>query len=237
MTALRQRMLEDMRVRNLSPQTQSSCVLQVSLFARHFGRSPEVLGPEEIHAWQVHLTDDRRLSPASIAVAVSALRFLYKVTLRRTWIFEEVLPAPKQPQQLPVVLSPLEVVRFLGCVDDIKHHAILTTGYAAGLRISEAVHLTVDAIDSRRMVIRVDQGKGRKDRYVMLSPCLLETLRAYWPAVHAREWLFPGDLPGQPITRHAVANACRKAHRNVSTTMRQALVQFKLGGSGLLWGD
>src|SRR3954470_11572030 len=114
MIALRQRMLEDMRVRNLSPQTQSSYVLQVSLFARHFGRSPEVLGPEEIHAWQVHLTDDRRLSPASIAVAVSALRFLYKVTLnkvtlRRAWIFEEVLPAPKQPQQLPAVLSPLEV--------------------------------------------------------------------------------------------------------------------------------
>jgi integrase/recombinase XerD len=107
----------------------------------------------------------------------------------------------------------LEVARFLGCVDDIKHHAILTTCYAAGLRISEAVHLTVDAIDSRRMVIRVDQGKGRKDRYVMLSPCLLETLRAYWPTVHAREWLFPGDLPGQPITRHAVGNACRKAHR------------------------
>jgi integrase/recombinase XerD len=213
MTALRQRMLEDMRVRNLSPQTQSAYVLQVSLFARHFGRSPEVLGPEEIHAWQVHLTDNRRLSPASIAVAVSALRFLYKVTLRKAWIFEEVLPAPKQPQKLPVVLSPLEVVRFLDCVDDIKHHAILTTCYAAGLRISEAVHLTVDAIDSRRMVIRVDQGKGRKDRYVMLSPCLLETLRAYWPVVHAREWLFPGDLPGHPITRHAVGDACRRAQR------------------------
>ena len=99
MTALRQRMLEDMRVRNLSPHTQSSYVLQVSLFARHFGRSPEELGPEEIRAWQVHLTDDRKLSPASIAVAVSALRFLYKVTLRKAWIFEEVLPAPKQPQQ------------------------------------------------------------------------------------------------------------------------------------------
>ena len=185
MTALRQRMLEDMRVRNLSPHTQSSYVLQVSLFARHFGRSPEELGPEEIRAWQVHLTDDRKLSPASIAVAVSALRFLYKVTLKKAWTFEEVLPAPKPPHKLPVVLSPLEVVRFLGCVDDIKHHAILTTCYAAGLRVSEAVHLKVAAIDSRRMVIRVDQGKGRKDRYVMLSPALLETLRAYWPTVHA----------------------------------------------------
>jgi integrase/recombinase XerD len=213
MTALRQRMLEDMRVRNLSPHTQSSYILQVSLFVRHFGRSPEELGPEEIRAWQVHLTDERKLSPASIAVAVSALRFLYKVTLKKAWTFEEVLPAPKPPHKLPVVLSPLEVARFLGCVDDIKHHAILTTCYAAGLRISEAVHLTVDAIDSRRMVIRVDQGKGRKDRYVMLSPALLETLRAYWPVVHTREWLFPGDRPGQPISRDAVGDACRKAQR------------------------
>ena len=101
---------------------------------------------------------DGRQEAVSIAVAVSALRFLYKVTLRRAWIFEEVLPAPKQPQQLPVVLSPLEVARFLGCVDDIKHHAILTTCYAAGLRISEAVHLTVDAIDSRRMSLLSDDG-------------------------------------------------------------------------------
>jgi integrase/recombinase XerD len=213
MTALRQRMLEDMRVRNLSPHTQSSYILQVSLFVRHFGRSPEELGPEEIRAWQVHLTDERKLSPASIAVAVSALRFLYKVTLKKAWTFEEVLPAPKPPHKLPVVLSPLEVARFLGCVDDIKHHAILTTCYAAGLRISEAVHLKVGAIDSRRMVIRVDQGKGRKDRYVMLSPALLATLRAYWPTVHAREWLFPGDRPGQPISRDAVGDACRKAQR------------------------
>src|SRR3954451_13572641 len=213
MTALRQRMLEDMRVRNLSPHTQSYYILQVSLFARHFGRSPEELGPEEIRAWQVHLTDERKLSPASIAVAVSALRFLYKVTLKKAWTLEEVLPAPKPPHKLPVVLSPLEVARFLGCVDDIKHHAILTTCYAAGLRISEAVHLKVGAIDSRRMVIRIDQGKGRKDRYVMLSPALLETLRAYWPTVHAREWLFPGDLPGQPISRDAVGDACRKAQR------------------------
>jgi site-specific recombinase XerC len=129
-------MLEDMRVRNLSPQTQSAYVLQVSLFARHFGRSPEVLGPEEIHAWQVHLTDNRRLSPASIAVAVSALRFLYKVTLRRAWIFEEVLPAPKQPQQLPVVLSPLEVAQFLGYVDDIKHHAISSVTKTACCTVS-----------------------------------------------------------------------------------------------------
>ena len=218
MTVLRQHMLEDMRVRNLSPHTQSSYVLQVSLFARHFGRSPEALGPAEIRAWQVYLTDDRKLAPASIAVAVAALRFLYKVTLKKAWTFEEVLPAPKPPQKLPVVLSPAEVVRFLGCVDAIKHHAILTCCYAAGLRVSEAVHLTVGAIDSRRMVIRVEQGKGQKDRYVMLSPCLLETLRACWPAVRAREWLFPGELPGQPITRDAVANACRRAHRRSGLT-------------------
>jgi integrase/recombinase XerD len=213
MTALRQRMLEDMRVRNLSPHTQSSYVLQVSLFARHFKRSPELLGPEEIRAWQVHLIDERKLSPASIKVSVSALRFLYKVTLGRPWSFDDVIPAPRSQRRLPVVLSPEEVRHFLGCIEDTKHHAILTTCYAAGLRISEAVHLRVGAIDSRRMVIRVEQGKGRKDRHVMLSPSLLETLRSYWRSVQTRDWLFPGDRPGRPITRDAVGDACHKAHR------------------------
>src|SRR5690349_9935332 len=145
MTALRQRMLEDMRVRNLSPHTQSSYVLQVSLFARHFGRSPEQLGPAEIRTWQVYLTDERKLSAASIKVAVSALRFLYKVTLGRTWRFDDVIPAPRAQRRLPVVLSPEEVRHFLGCVEDIKHHAILTTCYAAGLRVSEAVQLALKA--------------------------------------------------------------------------------------------
>jgi len=213
MTPLRQRMTEDMQVRNLSPCTQTSYVQQVSLFARHFDRSPEELGPEDIRAYQVHLTNEKKLAPSSVLIAVAALRFLYKVSLKKNWTFEEVIPAPKKPQTLPIVLSPEEVLQFLGCVGNTKHRAIPTTCYAAGLRISEAVHLKPTDVDSQRMVIRVEQGKGQKDRYVMLSPKLLETLRGYWRAVRPKGWLFDGDVSGQPITRSAVEVACQKARR------------------------
>jgi integrase/recombinase XerD len=138
---------------------------------------------------------------------------LYKTTLKKQWSFEEVLPAPKMPDRLPTVLSPEEVRHFLECIESTKHRAILTSCYAAGLRISEVVHLKTADIDSQRMVIRVAQGKGHKDRYVMLSPKLLETLRGYWRIVRPKGWLFPGNLPDQPITRHAVGVACREAHR------------------------
>jgi site-specific recombinase XerD len=213
MTALRQRMLEDMQVRNLAPNTQTSYVQQVSLFARHFNKSPERLGPEDIRAYQVYLTNEKKLAPGSVLIAVAALRFLYKVSLQRDWTFEDVIPAPKKPQKLPVVLSPEEVLQFLSCVGSIKHRAILTTCYAAGLRISEAVRLKPTDIDSQRMVIRVEQGKGQKDRYVMLSPKLLETLRSYWRAVRPKGWLFEGDVSGQPISSSAVELACQKARR------------------------
>jgi integrase/recombinase XerD len=214
MTRLRQRMTEDMQVRNLAPNTQMSYVQQVSLFARHFNKSPELLGPEDIRAYQVYLTNERKLAPGSVLIAVAALRFLYKVSLKKDWSFEDMIPAPKQPQKLPVVLSSEEVLQFLGCVGSTKHRAILTTCYAAGLRISEVVHLKPTDIDSQRMVIRVEQGKGQKDRYVMLSPKLLETLRSYWRAVRPQGgWLFEGDIAGQPITTSAVELACRNARR------------------------
>jgi integrase/recombinase XerD len=138
------------------------------------------------------------------------------VSLQRDWIFEEVIPAPKKPQTLPIVLSPEEVLQFLGCVTNAKHHAILTTCYAAGLRISEAVRLTIPDIDSQRMVLRVGQGKGQKDRYVMLSPKLLEILRSWWRVERPKQWLFPGDIAGQHITKDAVEQACQKARRRCS---------------------
>ena len=213
MTSLRQRMLEDIEIRNLSPNTRDSYVQQVSQFARHFGRSPEQLGPEEIRAYQVYLTNEKRLAPKSIRIAVSALRFLYIVTLKRHWSIEGVIPAPKVPQTLPVVLSPEEVLQFLTCVASPKHRTILTTCYAAGLRISEAIALTSPAIDSRRMVIRIEQGKGQKDRYVMLSAKLLEILRDWWRRVHPTGWLFAGDRPGEHISRSAVESACHQAQR------------------------
>jgi len=213
MTSLRQRMTEDMQVRNLALNTQTCYVQQVSLFARHFDKSPELLGPEEIRAYQVHLVNEKKLAPGSVLIAVAALRFLYKVSLKKDWCFEDIIPAPKKPQKLPVVLSPEEVLHFLSCVGNTRHRAILTTCYAAGLRISEAIHLMPTDIDSQRMVIRVDQGKGQKDRYVMLSPRLLETLRSYYRAVRPKGCLFEGDVAGQPINRSSVEQACQKARQ------------------------
>jgi integrase/recombinase XerD len=211
MTPLRRRMIEDMRIRNLAPNTQRSYIEQVSRFAHHFGKSPELLGPADIRTYQLHLVQERQLSASSILVAVAALRFLYRVTLKRDWRIEEVVPTCRKPQRLPVVLSRDEVLRFLDAVAARKHRVILTVCYAAGLRISEAVRLTPAAIDSRRMIIRVVEGKGRKDRYVMLSPQLLDILRDYWRAARPKQWLFPGDRPDQPISPCAVEIACRAA--------------------------
>ncbi len=213
MTSLRQRMTEDMQVRNLALNTQSSYLQQVSQFARYFKRSPEQLGPEEIRAYQVYLTNERKLAPGSVLIAVAALRFLYKVSLKREWSFDEVIPAPKAPQKLPVILSPEEVLQFLSCIGSMKHRAILTVCYAAGLRISEAVSLKPTDIDSKRMVIRVDQGKGQKDRYVMLSPKLLIHLREWWRMARPLDWLFPGDIQGWHISKDAVEHICQQTHQ------------------------
>jgi integrase/recombinase XerD len=211
MTPLRRRMIEDMQIRNLAADTQRSYLQQITLFARYFGKSPEMLGPADIRAYQLHLSQERRLSPSSLLVAVSAIRFLYKVTLKREWSSDDVIPACRKPQKLPAVLSRKEVAQFLDAVEMLKHRVILTICYAAGLRVSEAVRLKPTAIDSERMVIHVVAGKGGKDRYVMLSPRLLDVLRNYWRTASPKELLFQGNLPGQPISTFAVEHACRKA--------------------------
>jgi integrase/recombinase XerD len=212
MTPLRRRMLQDMEIRNLAHNTQLSYLQQVSSFAKYFQRSPELLGPEDIRAYQVHITTERKLAPGSLSIIASALRFLYKVTLKRDWVDTEI-PRPKTPVKLPVILSREEVAHFLESIASLKHRTILTTAYAAGLRISEATRLKITDIDSQRMMLRIEQGKGQKDRYVMLSPLLLETLRVYWKATRPEKWLFPGDIAGRPITKDAVEQACQKAHR------------------------
>jgi integrase/recombinase XerD len=217
MTPLRERMLHDMQIRNLALNTQKSYLQQVSSFARYFRRSPELLGPEEIRAWIIHLTNERKLAPSSVQLAVGALRFLYRITLRREWSDED-FPLPKRPVKLPVILSFEEVTRFFESIPSLKQRTILMTAYAGGLRVSEVVHLKVTDIDSQRMMIRIRQGKGNKDRYVMLSPRLLETLRAYWHEAHPRDWLFPGQIPGRPITRHAVGDACLLARERSGIT-------------------
>jgi site-specific recombinase XerD len=212
MTPLRQRMLEDMRIRNLAENTQQSYLQQVTSYARYFGCSPDTLGLEKVREYQVHLIDDCKFAPSSVSIAVSALRFLYKVTLKRPWAPDEI-PMPKKPFKLPVILSPEEVMHFLESIHSTKHRAILMAAYAAGLRVSEATHLKVTDIDSQRMMLRVDQGKGGKDRYVMLSPRLLQELRSYWRATRPKTWLFPGDIADHPISRDAVGQACQRAHR------------------------
>ena len=212
MTPLRQRMLQDMGIRNLAVNTQLAYVQQIRAFARHFDCSPEELGPEQVRTYQVFLLEERKLAAGSLSVVAAALRFLYKITLRRPWNDDDI-PMPKRPLNLPIVLSPEQVVRFLACVASTKHRAILTTIYASGLRVSETVALRPADIDSSRMVLRVDQGKGRKDRYVMLSPRLLEVLRDYWRIERPKPWLFPGDGTDHHISKNAVEQACQKAHR------------------------
>jgi integrase/recombinase XerD len=209
MTPLRQRMLEDMQIRNFSENTCESYLQQVSLFARHFRRSPEGLGPENIRTYQVYLTNEKKLAPSSILLATTALRFLYTVTLKRPWDVEQVLPMPKKPQTLPVILSPEEAVHFLSSVPRRKARTVLTVCYATGLRISEAIALKPTDIDSKRMTVRVAQGKGQTDRYVMLSERLLAILRDWYRAARPTTWMFPGVIPGNHITTDGVWHACK----------------------------
>jgi site-specific recombinase XerD len=213
MNPLRRRMVEDMKTRNLSPVTQRCYVHAVAKFARHFNRPPDQLGLTEVRAYQIHL-NSTGASWAAFNVAVSALRFFYGVTLGRAEMVERIPYARKQ-QQLPVILSAEEVVRFLVAVPGLKNRTALMTAYAAGLRVSEVVGLRVADIDSDRMLIRVEQGKGHRDRYVMLSAQLLVILRAYWQEARPKHWLFPGRNGKQRLaasTLHVVCrNACKMA--------------------------
>ena len=204
---LRRRMIEDMTVRNMSPATQRSYIHAVSKFSRYFGRSPDRLGLEDVRAFQVHLVSNG-ISWAALNQTVCALRFFYGVTLGQADVPERIAYARK-PKTLPVVLSPDEVVRFLEAVPSLKTRTALTTAYAAGLRASEAVGLKLCDIDSGRMVMRVEHGKGGKDRYVMLSAQLLNIPRTYWRLARPQEWLFPGR--DGPIDVQVLYSACRSA--------------------------
>jgi site-specific recombinase XerD len=206
---LRRRMIEDMTVRNLSPATQRSYLHAVTKFSRYFGRSPDRLGLEEVRAFQVHLVSTGISWPA-LNQTVCALRFFYGVTLGDDEIPERI-PYAREPRKLPVVLSADEVVRFLEAVPSLKTRTALTTAYAAGLRASETVGLRVGDVDSGRMIIRVEHGKGGKDRTVMLSQQLLSILRTYWRLARPKHWLFPGRDEGKPIDVQVLHAACRSA--------------------------
>jgi site-specific recombinase XerD len=198
MTPLRQRFIDDLRLRNYAARTIQTYVGRIAAFAQHFGRSPELLGPEHVRAFQLHLLQ-RRVSWSSFNQAVCALRFLYGTTLRRPEQLP-LIPYGKRPKTLPAVLAPDEVLRLLAAAQTPRDRVFLAVAYGCGLRLSELTHLRVGDIDSGRMVIHVRHGKGAKDRLVPLSRRLLDELRDYWRLHRPRTWLFPGQRPEQPIS-------------------------------------
>jgi len=195
MSPLRRRMIEDMTIRNLSPATQQSYLYAVSKFSRHFGHSPDRLGVEDVRAYLVHLTS-KGFAWSSLNQTVCALRFFYGVTLAQTTVVDRI-PFAREPRKLPSVLSADEVVKFLEAVSSLKARVALTTAYAAGLRVSEVAALKICDIDSRRMVLRIERGKGGKERYAMLSETLLGILREY------------GAAEAVPVSRSADRHADR----------------------------
>ena len=210
MTELRRRMIEELRLRNYSYNTITVYIRCVTQFAQHFRLSPDRLGPKHIRQYQLFLVERKKVSWALFTQTVCALRFFYQRTLHRNWMIEYI-PYPRHEEKLPVVLSPTEVAAVFAATRNLKHRTILMTIYAGGLRVSEVTHLRVADIDSQRQVICVRQGKGRKDRQVMLSPKLLERLRIYWKRYRPVVWLFPGESPERPVSSETVWRVCRQA--------------------------
>jgi site-specific recombinase XerD len=209
MSPLRRRMIEDMTIRKLAAKTQHDYLQRVKNFTAYLGRSPDTASSEDVRRYQLHLTASGVGVP-TVNQTVSTLRFFFKVTLGRPDLVERTTFV-REPRKLPVVLSPEEVVRLLDAAPGLKYKAALSVAYGAGLRVSEVVALKVSDIDSKRMVIRIEQGKGRKDRYVMLSAHLLELLRAWYKAARPQGWLFPGRDRVQPMTTRQLNRACHAA--------------------------
>jgi integrase/recombinase XerD len=218
---LRQRMIEDMTMRNFAPRTQEGYIRAVRAFAAFLGRSPSEASFEDLRRFQLHLVASGTGVP-TVNHALTALRFLFTVTLRKPAVVVH-LPFIKEPRKLPVVLSPEEVARLLDAAPGLKYKAALSVAYGAGLRASEIISLKVSDIDSARMVIRVEQGKGRKDRYVMLSPHLLVLLRAWWKLARPQGWLFPGQNRVNPLTTRQLNRACHAAARIAELDKRVSL--------------
>ncbi len=217
-TPLRQRYIDDLRLRNKSPRTIETYVLRVVQFARHFGKSPELLGPEELRAYQQHLLA-RGVSWSTFNQSVCALRFLYNTTLRRPHVIVH-LPFAKRPRLLPTVLSPEEVVRLLAAALPGRDRTILDVAYSCGLRLTELLGLQLADIDSARMVLQVRHGKGQKERLVPLSPRLLEVLRGYWREYRPATWLFPGVKPALALTGGAAQRMCQRTAKRAGLTKR-----------------
>lgn len=219
MGEFRDRMERDLEIRGFSPSTQQAYLARMKAMVRFFMRPPDELTLEDINAYQLHLTRERKVGWATYNQSVGAMRFFFGVTLNRDWDMQRI-PYQKTGRKLPVVLSCEEVSQLFQAVTNIKHRAILMTAYAGGLRVSEVTHLRVSDIDGQRMMLRVEQGKGRQDRYVMLSHKLLVVLREYWKIYKTKHWLFAGQNPEQPLTRAAVHKFFQKARRKAGITKK-----------------
>ena len=212
---LRQRMIEDMRMRKFGEKTQSQYVRAVRQFGKYLGRSPDTANVEELRNYQLHLVD-HGVSPASLNSAICGLKFFFGVTLDRPEAMAKMKPV-HLPRKLPEILSPDEVKRLIAAAGNLKHQTALALAYATGLRVNEVVNLKVGDIDSQRMTLRVEQGKGQKDRYALLSPVLLERLRVWWRVAHAQGrmldggWLFPGMNPVEPLSARQLNRAIKAA--------------------------
>jgi len=222
MTPLRQRYIDDLRLKHFTPATIRVYVSAVAAFARFCGQSPDQLGEQDVRRYLVHLVTERGLSRSQYVLQLNALRHLYHVTLERPGRLDG-LPCPKGERKLPVVLSRGEMQRLFAVVTNLKHRALFMTAYDTGLRLSELLNLRVEDIDSERMVIRVRQGKGHKDRFARLTPGLLGLLRDYWRACRPKTWLFPGAEPDRQYDMATPGQLLKKACRRAGITKRVSM--------------
>ena len=224
---LRRRMIDDMRMRKLSDKTQRHYIRAVRQFAGFLGRSPDTAGVEDLRRYQLHLVDNG-ISPISLNAAITGLKFFFEVTLDHGELMYKMRPV-RVPQTLPVVLSREEVSRLIAAAGNLKHQTALSVAYGAGLRASEVVALKVGDIDSERMTLRIEQGKGRKDRYAMLAPVLLERLRAWWRVARAQGkmleggWLFPGLNPIESLSTRQLNRAVHAAAKAAGIDKRVSM--------------
>lgn len=214
MSELRERMIQDMHLRGLYPRTQKNYLRIVREYARYFGKSPQELGEQEVRQYLVYLINSRNLSEGSCRIYFSALKFLYRHTLKQHQVIQDIR-YPKRKKKLPVVLALSEVRDMLREVKNLKHKAILTITYSAGLRISETSRLKLTDIDSKRMVVRVQQGKGGKDRYSLLSHSALECLKQYWREYQPKQWLFEGQDKSRHISISSISQIFMDAKKRV----------------------
>ena len=225
MSPLRQRMIEDMKLEQKPKNTRRAYVRNVADLAKFYGKSPDLLNREQIRAYLLYLVQEKKCAPSTYRQVLSSLRYFYRTTLGKDWLVPGI-KFTRVEKTLPVVMSMDEVDRFFAALKSLKHRTILMTAYAGGLRVSEVVRLRVGDIDSDRMMIRIEQAKGRKDRYVPLSKRLLVVLREYWKAARPKGYLFPGQKPGRHLSETTVYGNCKRAAGKLASARTSSRIHF-----------